>query len=154
LGETNPVTDADNAKLAHPEMFVSQSVLDELGVDRNHPCLAGEILIEGHGIHVRDSHRGRQARATSNMLIGHVASLAKHTSDGMSRAGKKVTVNTDGLTLTGLSGLTHEYANLQRVFGWTKADFYRVNLTALNASSFSRRKKAALKRQLKSCYES
>jgi len=152
LGETNPVTDSDNAKLANPEKFVLPSVLDGLGIASDHPSLAGEIRIEGHGIRDNDSDRVREVCPTSNVVTGQVASLAQHNIDEMFRAGKSVTVNTDGLTLTGLTGLTQEYANLQRVFGWTKADFYRANLTALNASSFSTRKKAALKRQLKSCY--
>lgn len=59
--------------------------------------------------------------------------------------------NTDGTLFTEVQ-LSDEYRKLQETFGWTPADFLRVNLNALEASSFSKRVKARLRAKLNRTY--
>jgi adenosine deaminase len=108
----------------------------------------------GHGIRGnRQGDRVLEICPTSNVVTGQVASIAAHPIDRLYREGKKVTVNTDGTLFTRVD-LTAEYVKLQRAFAWGKADFYKVNLTALAASSFEPEVKAALRLRLDEAYNS
>lgn len=126
IGETNELTLDDHRKL------------DDNG-----------ITIEGHGVRDLTSGRTREVCITSNVVTAQFASVAEHNVDELYRDGKPVTLSTDGLTLTGLWGLTDEYVNVARFFGWTTDDLYRVNLNALEALSFTTRVKAEIRRELK-----
>jgi len=106
----------------------------------------------GHGIRGdRQGDRVLEVCPTSNVVTGQVASIEAHPIDRLHRAGKKVTVNTDGTLFTRVD-LTEEYRKLQAAFGWGLSDFYAVNLTALEASSFSADVKAALRKRLDQAY--
>lgn len=107
----------------------------------------------GHGFRGnRQGHRVLECCPKSNEVTGQVASYGEHPIDDLYNQGKNVTVNTDGTTLTGITGLTDEYLLLQEHFGWDDSHFLKVNLTALEASSFSRRVKAHLRKVLKAGY--
>lgn len=107
----------------------------------------------GHGLR----GNGRQAKRvlelcpTSNHVTGQVATFSDHPIDEFLREGKLVTVNTDGTLFTEVQ-LSDEYRKLQKAFGWTPADFLRVNLNALEASSFPKSVKARLRSKLSRIY--
>lgn len=106
----------------------------------------------GHGIRGnRQGDRVLEICPTSNVVTGQVRSIDLHPIDWLYRQGKKVTVNTDGTLFTRVD-LTAEYVKLQRTFGWGQADFYKVNLTALEASCFEPEVKAALRARLDEAY--
>lgn len=104
----------------------------------------------GHGIQ-DDWSEVRECCPTSNVVTGQVRTYADHPIDGFHRQGDKVTVSTDGTLFTEVQ-LTDEYLKLQETFGWTEADFLKVNLTAVEASSFSKTQKARMRAQLKRAY--
>ena len=85
--------------------------------------------------------------ATSNVVTGQFASFADHSIDRLYRAGRRVTVNTDGtlFTRTTLSG---EYKLLADCFNWGVDDFLAVNLTALEAFAVSENVRRKLKQRL------
>ena len=106
----------------------------------------------GHGFRgKRQGDRVLEVCPTSNVVTGQVKSIKDHPIGKLFRQGKKVTVNTDGTLFTRVD-LTAEYLKLSRAFGWGKKEFYAVNLTALNASSFSEGVKARLRAELAQAY--
>jgi adenosine deaminase len=108
----------------------------------------------GHGIRgSRQNGYILEICPTSNVVTGQFASFIDHPVDLLYRQGKNVTINTDG-TLFTCTDLSVEYAKLANYFGWSFADFYKVNVTALEASSFSSRTKAQVLSKLNSQYES
>lgn len=116
-------------------------LLDELGIQR-----------VGHG--VRGNLQGArylEICPTSNVVTGQFSDFGQHPIDTLYRAGRKVTVNTDG-TLFTRTTLSNEYRLLAQHFGWTRADFLKVNLTAVEASSFCPTVKQRLIRALKRGY--
>lgn len=118
-------------------------LLTELGIKR-----------VGHG--VRGSLQGDrylEICPTSNVVTGQFSSFGQHPIDALYRAGKRVTVNTDGTLFTRVT-LSKEYLELVQHFGWTREDFLKVNLTAVEASSFCPTVKQRLVRALKRGYRS
>ncbi len=106
----------------------------------------------GHGFRGRrQGQRVLEICPTSNVVTGQVSSFEKHPINDLHRAGKLVTVNTDGTLFTQVQ-LTDEYAKIIETFGWNRSDFLTVNLTALEASSFSNRVKQRLRAQLRKAY--
>lgn len=105
----------------------------------------------GHGIQDEWS-QVREVCPTSNVVTGQVASIEEHPINRFYQAGDPVTVSTDGTLFTEVQ-LSDEYRKLQRAFGWTEADFLKVNLTALEASSFSDSVKRKLKAKLEAGYK-
>lgn len=129
LGETNSV---------------SQEEVDIL--DKNN------ITRVGHGIRIVEPiDQVFEVCLTSNVITGQVKSLAEHPVNRLYQDGRRVCINTDGLTFT-LSSLTNEYAHLVEHFNWGAEDFYAVNLTALEASNFSPKIKVALRTKLRAAY--
>jgi adenosine deaminase len=127
---------------------MSLKVLSEVHSDAD----SGSLRI-GHGFRGdRQGQRLIEVCPTSNVVTGQVASIAAHPVDRLHRAGKRVTINTDGTLFTEVQ-LTDEYLKLQEAFGWTLADFLTVNLTALEGSSFSQKDKSRLRAQLKRAYK-
>jgi adenosine deaminase len=68
-----------------------------------------------------------------NVQINICNTYADHPIDRLYRAGVSLGVNTDTRGVTDTT-LTHEYMLLAEHFGWTAADFLRVNVDALAAS--------------------
>ncbi len=129
LGETNPVSEAE------------VEILDKNNITRI-----------GHGIRIVEPiDQVFEVCLTSNVVTGQVKSLADHPVNRLYQDGRRVCINTDGLTFT-LSSLTNEYAHLVEHFNWGMEDFYAVNLTALEASNFSPRTKVALRTKLRAAY--
>ncbi|MDR3613848.1 MAG: hypothetical protein P4L53_09775 [Candidatus Obscuribacterales bacterium] len=130
LWETNEPTDDDLKKLALYE------------IDRI-----------GHGI--KGNQQGvvfLEVCPTSNIVTGQIADYASHPIDRLYIDGHSVTVSTDGLTLTGLTGLSHEYGKLRDTFAWSLQHFYNVNVNAVKASSFDEQTKTLLFNQLQKAY--
>lgn len=112
----------------------------------------GRRIRIGHG--VRGNRQGDwvvECCPTSNVVTGQFASIAEHPIDSLKRAGRKVTVNTDGTLFTQVT-LSDEYRKLAEAFDWNLADFLAANLTALDASTFSIAVKKALRRTLVKAY--
>lgn len=126
------------------EMFSAFNARDE-------DADAGLMRI-GHGFRGnRQGNRLLEICPTSNVVTGQVDSFGEHPIDRLHREGKRVTVSTDGTLFTEVQ-LTDEYLKLQEHFGWKPADFLKVNLTAVEGSSFSLRTKSRLRAQLKRAY--
>lgn len=106
----------------------------------------------GHGFRgTRQGGRYIEVCPTSNVVTKQVASIAEHPVHALFKAGVKVTINTDGLTLTGISGLTDEFLKLQEC-NWTLADLLDVSLNAVDASSFAPSVKTRLRAKLHRSY--
>jgi len=130
LWETNEPTDEDIA------------LLNEVG-----------IRMIGHGVRGRrQANRVIEVCLTSNVVTGQFSSFFDHPVDELHRAGVLLTLNTDG-TLFTQTTLSLEYQRIADTFGWDLADFLRVNMTAVEATSFSPSVKARLKAQLKRGYK-
>lgn len=100
----------------------------------------------GHGIK-GDWTEVLEICPTSNVVTGQIASYADHPINRLLQEGKKVTVNTDGTLFTQVQ-LSDEYQRLKDTFGWKAKDFLKVNLTALEASSFSKKDKENMRARL------
>lgn len=97
----------------------------------------------GHGVRaaedpelaarLRDERIHLEICPTCNVQTGAVPSLAEHPVDRLYRAGVRVGVSTDTRAVTDVR-LTDEYERLRDTFGWTPADFERVNRNALDAA--------------------
>lgn len=109
----------------------------------------------GHGIRVGETPGLEgvvfEVCPTSNIVTGQISSMEKHPINAMYKAGRLVTVNTDGTLLTGTT-LSKEYEKVAKCFSWTAADFLATNLNALAASSFDDNVKQKLSEQLKLGY--
>jgi adenosine deaminase len=70
---------------------------------------------------------------SSNVQTSTVASYAAHPVGRLRAAGASVGISTDTRAVTDVR-LTEEYERLRDVFGWTAADFERINLDALDAA--------------------
>jgi adenosine deaminase len=70
---------------------------------------------------------------TCNVQTDAVRTLREHPVDRLRRAGVRVGINTDTRGVTDVR-LIQEYERLRDVFGWTPADFERVNRDALDAA--------------------
>ena len=130
LWETNEPTDEDIA------------LLNEVG-----------IPLVGHGVRGRrQADRVIEVCLTSNVVTGQYHSFSDHPVDELYRAGVFLTLNTDG-TLFTQTTLSLEYQRIADTFGWDLDDFLRVNMTAVEVTSFSPSAKARLKAQLKRGYK-
>jgi adenosine deaminase len=113
-----------------------------------------ELSRLGHGMRGdRQENRILEVCPSSNLVTGQVKRLAEHPIDRLFRQNKKVTVNTDG-TLFTRSDLSGEYSLLHKQFGWGKQEFLAVNLTALDASTFSAECKNEIRSRLMKGYQS
>ncbi|MBX9938761.1 MAG: hypothetical protein K2Y32_05880 [Candidatus Obscuribacterales bacterium] len=102
----------------------------------------------GHGVRGNlQGERYLEICPTSNVVTGQFKSFADHPIDRLYRAGRRVTVNTDG-TLFTQTTLSLEYKLLAEHFGWREEDFLQVNLTALEAMSVCDTARDSLRRQL------
>jgi|GEM_PF-428905 Adenosine deaminase len=138
--------------LADAQMNFAGKAFDNL-VDAIQRRLKRRKKRVGHGLRGNDRQDKRvlELCPTSNHVTGQVAKFSDHPIDKFLREGKLVTVNTDGTLFTEVQ-LSDEYRKLQEAFGWTLADFLRVNVTALEASSFSKSVKARLRAKLSRTY--
>ncbi|MGW5361197.1 adenosine deaminase [Actinopolymorpha pittospori] len=68
-----------------------------------------------------------------NVQTGAVTAFDAHPVDQLRKAGVRVGISTDTRGVSGIR-LTQEYQRLRETFGWTLADYARVNRDALDAS--------------------
>jgi adenosine deaminase len=90
----------------------------------------------GHGIkswgdeellqRIRDQEVMLEVCPTSNWLTSSVGSLEEHPLPRLYRNGVPVSINSDDPNLFGID-LVHEYHLCARLYGFTKADFMRIN---------------------------
>ena len=66
-------------------------------------------------------------------IVPSIASWEEHPIDRLYRAGVSLNLNTDTRMLNPVT-LTGEYEGMQRVFGWSEADFLRTNLMGVEAA--------------------
>ena len=69
----------------------------------------------------------------SNIRLGVYPAIEQHTIQKLREAGVKVTVSTDDPPYFHTT-MRKEYSDLERVFGWTRADFDAINRTAMEAA--------------------
>lgn len=103
-----------------------------------------EILVEKN-IHL-------EVCPSCNIQIGLFERYDNHPVNKLKMSGVSTGINTDGRTTTNIT-LGSEYEKLSTAFGWTKPDFFQVNMNALEAAFVSDSKKDHLKRQLNDYYD-
>ncbi|MFM7671408.1 MAG: adenosine deaminase [Bacteroidota bacterium] len=105
------------------------------------------VLIEhlkAHDIHL-------EVCPTSNLQTNIYERIEEHPADRIFHAGVSMSVNTDARTATPTT-LSGEYALLQRVFGWTLADFKHCNLQAVRHCFAPQPMKAHLRQLIEAGY--
>jgi adenosine deaminase len=107
LGETQVITDEDH------------DLLDSIG------CT--EL---GHAIKGDPRDKLCTVCVTSNLVTHQVPDAASHPIDAMYRAGRRITIDTDGTLFTRCTA-SSEYKLLADTFGWGNRHFLRCNLHAL-----------------------
>jgi len=115
----------------------------------------------GHGVRssedsalldiLRAEHIHLEVCPSSNIQTNMYDTFADHPIDLLYKAGISLGVNTDTRTITPVT-LTQEYDQLQQFFGWSKEQFLRCNLFALQAAFVSDKKKLALEQRLRETY--
>jgi len=88
---------------------------------------------------------------TCNVQINIYDTLKNHPVDSLYRKGVLLNINTDARTICNIN-LNTEYKNLHEQFGWTKADFYKTNVNAVNAAFVGNDIKEWLLQKLKEGY--
>jgi adenosine deaminase len=88
---------------------------------------------------------------TSNLQTNMYPDMASHPVDRLYRAGVALNINTDCRTISN-TDLDREYARLVDVFHWTKADFLRCNLQAVDHAFASDAVKGRLREELGRAY--
>lgn len=116
-------------KPIHLKLHIGET--DDVTAQDNQTLDRAAIEIEGHGIRDWLSRRLREMCPTSNVITGQCASLIEHVINKMLLLFLPLCLNTDGLTLTGLRGLSHECHNMHQAFGWRLAQFGVVMYNAL-----------------------
>ncbi|HEX4807435.1 MAG TPA: adenosine deaminase [Bryobacteraceae bacterium] len=85
-------------------------------------------------------------------IIPSIADLAHHPIDKLYRSDVSLNINTDTRMLTPTT-LTREYEEVHRVFGWSREEFYRTNLMAVEAAFVDEATKARLRHRLALVYD-
>lgn len=111
----------------------------------------------GHGVRIEDDddlvESLRRARVsldmcpTSNVQTCAVASLIAHPIDRLHRRGLRVTVSTDGRTVSGTT-LSAELRALTETLGWSDAELIAVQRNAAEAAFVSAERRAELLRAI------
>lgn len=146
LWETNEPTDEDIRLLKLLDALIAKR---QKALGKGKPVRRMRI---GHG--VRGDRQGDwviECCPTSNVVTGQYATFADHPIDRLYRAGRRVTINTDGTLFTQVT-LSDEYRKIAETFDWKLADFLAANLTALEASTFSAAVKKRFARALFAAY--
>ena len=89
---------------------------------------------------------------TSNVQTKAVESYEKHPIKKLYEKGVLLTINTDNNTVSNTT-LSKEYELLEKHFNFTKEDFYKFNVNAVNASFISSKEKEDLINELKDDFE-
>ncbi len=89
---------------------------------------------------------------TSNVQTKVVRNYVDHPIKNLYEKGVLLTINTDNNTVSNIT-LSKEYELLDKYFNFTKEDFYKFNLYAVNASFICGEEKKKLINRLKEYYE-
>ena len=84
---------------------------------------------------------------TSNVQTAVVETIKDHPADKLYKAGVSLSINTDARTISDTT-LAKEYALMQQVFGWEKAQLLHCNLQAVAHAFTTEETKASLREQL------
>jgi adenosine deaminase len=116
----------------------------------------------GHGVrsvedtaltsYLKANHILLEVCPTSNLQTNMYPDLASHPVDRLCRGGVALSINTDCRTISNTS-LDREYAQLVNVFHWTKGDFLRCNLEAVDHAFASDAVKDQLRDRLRRAYD-
>lgn len=136
LGETQVITDADHEAL---DQIVKGTHQEERGVNL------------AHGAHGDSGDKQAQHCVTSNLVTKAVKDLASHPIDRNFRAGKKVTVDTDGTLFTSTT-LSREYFIISQQFGWGPEEFFKCNMNALDGFPIDPCQLNDMERQIRKSY--
>jgi adenosine deaminase len=90
---------------------------------------------------------------TSNLQTNMYPDITAHPVNRLYKAGVPLGINTDCRTISN-TNLDYEYVQLIHTFQWTKADFLRCNLAALDHAFTTDAIKARLRTQLLKAYSS
>lgn len=101
-------------------------------------------LLSSEGVHL-------EICPTTNVQMDVFPTYAEHPIDSLYRIGLSVGVNTDTRATSDIT-LTREYEKLAAAFGWTAADFLRVNRNALDAAFIPDDLRAGLAERLEAGY--
>jgi adenosine deaminase len=115
----------------------------------------------GHGVrsvedtalisYLKTNHILLEVCPTSNLQTNMYPDMAGHPVDRLYRGGVALGINTDCRTISNTS-LDKEYAQLVNVFHWTKEDFLRCNLEAVDHAFASDSVKDRLRDRLRRAY--
>lgn len=88
---------------------------------------------------------------TSNLRTNIFEKLSDHSLNVIYHTGISMSINTDARTVTPVT-LTSEYEAVAETFGWTRADFLKCNLEAVDHSFTTETVKIRLREQLIAAY--
>ena len=102
--------------------------------------------------HLRQKKIHLEMSPSSNVqIIPSIAKWEEHPIDRLYRAGVLLSLNTDTRMLNPVT-LTGEYLEMQRVFGWTEAEFLHTNLMGLEAAFADDAVKERVRKRLTESY--
>jgi len=84
---------------------------------------------------------------TSNVQTNVYNTIGDHTADMIYKSGVSMSINTDCRTISDVT-LTEEYRTMERIFNWTKANFLKCNLEAIEHSFTTDEKKEKIKNKI------
>lgn len=107
----------------------------------------------GHGIHsiedpkilrkLKDNNVLLEVCPTSNIQTNSIETYKKHPINDLYYFGIQISINTDNSTVSNIS-LSEEYLKLHTTFNFTKNDFNKINVMALNHAFISEQEKEIL----------
>lgn len=107
----------------------------------------------GHGIHsiedinvinkVRDNNVLLEVCPTSNIQTNSIDTYKKHPINDLYHMGVQISINTDNSTVSNIS-LSEEYLKLHTTFNFTKDDFNKINVMAINHAFITEKEKEIL----------
>ena len=110
-------------------------------------CIEDPALVE----HLKQERIHLETCPTCNVQLDVFSTYADLSIDPLYRQGLSLSISTDNRTLTPIT-LSKEYEKLAATFGWSKADFLKCNLNAIQAAFLPPARKAELTRVMLSEY--
>lgn len=117
----------------------------------------------GHGVrsiedpalveYLKQEHIHLETCPTNNVQLDVFPAYADHSIDSLYRQDVSLGISTDNRALTPIT-LTQEYEKLATTFGWSKNDFLRCNVSAINAAFVPPSIKEEIVRRLTQAYGS
>ncbi|MBT8189255.1 MAG: adenosine deaminase [Saprospiraceae bacterium] len=115
----------------------------------------------GHGVrsiedprliqYLKDKNIHLEVCPVSNVIINIVDKIENHPIDSLFKQDVSLSINTDARALMN-NDLASEYAILSKVFNWSKEDFLKCNLEAINHAFTDNETKDKLRQRIISAY--